>query len=215
MTGPTRRQITLLPEIVTEPLGEHYRRRAEAYGFVRHALEQAFGADALGRMCGMRAEGPTEEPLSEELDHIEQLFRGAHASVRRAVGLPIEDARAASLFDGWARSARRDPDFSVDVRMMVPIFYDRDRHKLKVWAILGWAEHEAIITYARLPRVRRVLDSYGRDMTGEVDVVAGARMVSLALPVFVETYVQRPLDREEMQQLCNTHKTRRAILAAL
>ena len=63
-------------------------------------------------------------------------FHPSNASLDRAV------------LAAWLESLPKDPDLGKDIRMMVPIFYDIDRHKTKVWAVLGIASKPLNVSYA-------------------------------------------------------------------
>jgi len=43
------------------------------------------------------------------------------------------------VYESWREALAEDPDLGVDVRMMVPVFYDVQREKMKVWAVLDYA----------------------------------------------------------------------------
>ena len=98
--------------------------------------------------------------------------------------------------------------------MMVPIFYDVEREKTKVWAVLGWEERPLWISYATPPLVH-VKDKNGRAADKEVDIMFSGQYVLAAYPVSAEVYVSRLLNREEFQKHCDQYGTREEILAKL
>jgi hypothetical protein len=93
--------------------------------------------------------------------------------------------------------------------MMVPVFYDLGRKKIKVWAFLGWRSVSVAVAYHERPRVLLV------------DPAPGPRVefcgdqYELATPVLAEVYVERLLNRDEFRAHCDRHRTRSAILANL
>lgn len=157
--------IVVLPDLTVEPLPTHYLRRAQAYAFVRTVLVDAFGPDALASLHRLTANGPVAASLEAELAQMESLFRGAFAVSCRELGLPPAElaggavaAADAREFEAWAKALERDPDLAADARMMVPVFYDLQRRKTKVWVFLGWSLRDVEVSFRARPSVR-VLDA--------------------------------------------------------
>src|SRR5262249_14115398 len=140
--GAGREPVTIVirPELSAEPLTTCYARRGAAYRFVRSVLEDTFGAEALDGLHRQTPDGPVPAPLAAELDTMEALFAGAAAAVAHDLGMaapiatpvpaygagPARDPAAdRATFLRWASSASADPDLARDVRMMVPVFFDR------------------------------------------------------------------------------------------
>jgi hypothetical protein len=230
--GPSRRPLYVRPDLSAEPLVTFYLRRALSYRFVRTVLEGAFGAGALDGLRRLTPDGPVSASLAEELAEVEGLFRGAARAVGRQLGLPLESGGEGdeAAFLRWGRDLARDADLGRDARMMAPVFHDRGRGKTKVWAFLGWASEELVVSYATPPRV---LSCQRQEPTGRLEVprrkfrappadeneAPAVEFVSayhdLPTPVLVEVYVSRVLDREEFRAHCDRHQTRAAILRAL
>ncbi|WP_437738381.1 hypothetical protein [Sorangium sp. So ce1335] len=234
--------VDVLPELAAEPTASYFLRRALGYRFVRRALEGAFGADALARIERLTPDGPVGLPLSEELARMEGLFFGAAAAVAADLGMPLDEAmdpafraacaavgvlpdRDGALGSGRGRehdaqafrrwSALEDRDVGRDVRAMVPVFYDRERRKTKAWVFLGWSAQRVLVSFQQPPAVR-VLAPDGREASpSEVEVRFGVLAHDLAYPVMAEIFVDRLLDRDELRALCDRHRTRSAIVAAL
>ncbi|WP_437321814.1 hypothetical protein [Sorangium sp. So ce385] len=237
-----RVEIDVLPELAAEPTVSYFLRRSLGYRFVRKALEGAFGADALARLERLTPEGPVELPLSEELARIEGLLFGAAAATASDLGMSLDEAmdpafRAAcalvgllpdqdgALGSGRGREhdveafrrfrAQDDPDLGRDARMMVPVVYDRERRKTKVWVFLGWSAERVLVSFQQPPLVR-VFAPDGREASPpEVEVRYGALTHDVPYPVVAELYVDRLLDRDELRALCDRRRGRRAIVAAL
>ena len=139
---PPRKEIYVRPRLSIEPPSEFYGQRTIAYNFVRQVLVDTFGPDGLKKMRRMTPHGPVELPLEGELGQMVALFRGAHACVNRQLALPSSDvlpqlhdlSAATSTFQDWASGLDDDRDLGRDPRMMVPIFYDVERKKIKC----GW-----------------------------------------------------------------------------
>ena len=220
--GPPRQEIYVCPQLSLEPLAEFYGRRAVAYGFIRDVLGDAFGADGLRKMRRLTPYGSVVLPLEDELGQMIALFRGAHACVNRQLALPPSDVLpelpdlggAISTFQDWASELDKDPDLGRDTRMMVPVFYDVQREKLKVWVVLGWANRPLRISYVTPPTVQ-VSDENGRPADKDVEVKFSDQYALVAYPVSAEVYVSRLLNREEFQKHCDRHGTSEEILANL
>ncbi|XXT25341.1 hypothetical protein WME94_27815 [Sorangium sp. So ce429] len=234
--------IDVLPELSAEPTVSYFLRRALGYRFVRRTLEGTFGEEALARIKRLTPEGPVELPLSDELAQVEGLFFGAAAAVASDLGMSLDEAmdpafrdacavvdvlpdQDGSLGSGRGREhdaqafrrwiARDDRDVGRDARMMVPVFHDLDRQQTKAWVFLGWSAQRVLVSF-RSPPVVRVFAPDGREASPpEVDVRFGALTHDLAYPVMAEIHVDRLLDRDELRALCDEHRTRSAILAAL
>jgi len=110
---------------------------------------------------------------------------------------------------------RDDPDLAADARMMVPLFFDVERRKTKVWVFLGWASGPLAVSFARVPEAT-VLDHSGRRVErGGPQIEFTNAEYHLAYPVSAEVYTERLLDRSEFRELCNRYRTRSAILNQL
>jgi hypothetical protein len=217
--GPRQRPILVRPDLTIEPLPTIYARRAAAYRFVRSVLEEAFGADALQRMQRLTPDGVSTSCLAEELARIEELFTfaAATASVELGMGPSGGGDDAVRRFAEWRRKLGSDPDVSRDARMMVPVFFDVQRRKTKVWALLGWRVTAVDVAYRVPPTVERIEALAGdRRPVGEPPpVLFSGDRYEFAVPVMAEVHVSRLLDRDEFRRHCDRHRTRDAILANL
>ncbi|MGL4553208.1 MAG: hypothetical protein ACRC33_18745 [Gemmataceae bacterium] len=212
--GPRRPPIWVGPGLSVEPLPTLYARRADCYRFVRSVLEGTFGADALGRMRLISPEGADAGGLAEGLDRVERLFAGASAAAARDLGMPHDD-QAARGFSDWRADAGSDPDVSGDARAMVPVFYDVQRKKMKVWALLGWRTTGVQADYRVPPAVLAVEPLAGEPPGDPPPVLFRADWYEFAVPVTAEVYVTRLLGRDAFRRHCDRHRTRDAILANL
>jgi hypothetical protein len=155
--------------------------------------------------------------LGTELESMRALFSGASAATARQLGMPSDAKPGAdeAAFHTWARDADKDADVSRDARMMVPVFYDINRKKTKVWAFLGWSNRPVIIGFAKPPTHEVFQNGRKLDAKNSPEVVFTASYQSLAYPITAEVYVDKLLDRDEFRKLCDTYKTRAAILGQL
>ena len=153
--------VDVYPGLTVEPLPEVYRRRAAAYRFVKGVLDEAFGADAVAGFRRLTPDSPTSASLTDELAAAERLFEGAYRVACREIGHPegpapadLDPDDAVACFRAWAAGGTAaDPDLGRDGRMMVPVFFDAGRGRVKVWTVLGWERRPLKVEYARYPRV--------------------------------------------------------------
>jgi hypothetical protein len=235
--GPLRPTVWIGPGLTVEPLATLYRRRAASYQFVRGVLEEAFGAEALAGLHGLTPAGPREPSLTEELRAMELLFAGAYFTAAGELGMEREVAEMSlgpseqgiGHLRRWAAEVGKDADLAGDARMMVPVFYDLQRRRSKVWAFLGWQTTALQVNYVKSPRVlgcERVggPGGPGRKHGIPTEPIPPAELPQvrftsdrheLATPVVAEVYVERLLNRDEFRRHCDRHKTRDAILANL
>lgn len=214
--------ILIAPALSAEPLPTFYLRRALSYRFVREVLEDCLGPGQIQGLHRLTQAGPVQASLGDELAEIEALFFGAHVAVSRELGLRPDPAcggasaarSAAVRFAAWTRRLASDPDLGQDVRAMVPVFYDIQRGKTKVWLFLGWSRRPATVSFAQPPRVT-VLDSRGRPARQHPRISWATLFAELDYPVTAEVYVDRVLNRDEFRRLCDRCGSRREILREL
>jgi hypothetical protein len=214
--------IDIAPALSAEPLVAFYLRRALGYRYIRSVLEETFGSQELERLHRLTEAGPAQMSLAEELLRIETLFLGAHVIVSRELGLApgtvtgsdTSTSEAAERFVTWARELDSDPDVNLDLRAMVPVFYDVGRRKTKVWAFLGWSRRPITVSFARPPQAT-IQDLNGRLLRDHPPIRWGALHADLQYPVTAELYVDRILDRDEFRKVCDSCGTRSEILRRL
>jgi hypothetical protein len=214
--------IDIAPALSAEPLVTFYLRRALGYRYVRSVLEEAFGPGELERLHRLTEVGPVPRCLAEELSEIETLFLGAHVSVSRELGLGPDTAagsdsstgKAAEYFAAWASKLELDPDVGQDLRVMVPVFYDVERRRTKVWVFLGWSHRPITVSFARPPEAA-VRDRKGVPLRDPPRIRWGGLFAMLPYPVTAEVYVDRILARDEFRSLCSSCGTRSEILRRL
>jgi hypothetical protein len=198
-------RLRVRPSLTVEPMLTYYQRRADGYDFVRGVLESSFGRDGVRSIRRITTTGPAEASLDQELLETASLFRGAAAVSAEELGLARADEATVRHFRAWAKSP--DPDLSADIRTMVPVFYDRDRDKTKVWAVLGWSTRRLEADFATAPDARV--------LQGHVHLDLEAETHPIAYPVLAETWVSRLMDGDEFRAHCDQFQTRSEILRHL
>src|SRR5207249_528916 len=103
-------------------------------------------------------QGPCDQGLADELRAVESLFQGAYLTADEELGSdpgPTTEAAEgdAARFAAWAGSLGADADLARDCRMMVPVFFDVQRRRTKVWAFLGWDRVSLQVQFHRPPGV--------------------------------------------------------------
>jgi hypothetical protein len=159
--------------------------------------------------------------LAAELTQIESVFFGAHVKVSQELGLApdttassIAECDALDQFESWVRDRCYDADLNMDLRAMVPVFYDVERRKTKVWAFLGWTDRPITISFAQRPKATvRNLD--GTPLGYPFEIRWGFLYEHLQYPVTAELYVDKVLDRDEFRKLCDSCVTRSEIVRFL
>ena len=151
------------------------------------------------------------------------MFYGAHATVCRQIGiepqtstlLPVAGSTAQAAFAAWTKRIDEDADVGQDARTMVPVFYDLQRRKTKVWVMLGWVSREVQVDFAKTPPVE-VLDAAGKAVTDDrVKVNFYSASYREAYPVMAEVYVSKVLEHDEFRRHCDRYQTCTQILANL
>ena len=153
--------LVVRPSLTLEPLGEHYRRRAESYRYVREKLVAILGEDVLLNRNRQTLRGATGMPLLDEIFFMEQLFAGASAIVQDELGItPCVEERerrtamaARAVARSWISTHRSDTDLAEDVRMMVPLFKDIGKDEFHVLAVVGYELSNLKVSFEKPPDV--------------------------------------------------------------
>jgi len=216
--------IKIYPELTVEPIATYYLRLGNSYSFIRNVLQQYFSDTALAQSYRPMPDGESEsqQNLLDELKAVESLMYGLFLLTAEEIGLiaeeglvsrkpeqMIEDKEKAAA---WIKAFKEDSDLFVDNRMMVPVFYDIQRKKTKVWVVLGYSVKPLVIRYEKQPAFT-VVDSKGKESKKKVEFHKENKKI--AYPVSAEVYTDKILNREEFRSLCDSLKTQDAILKAI
>ena len=213
--------IYVSPKLTVEPLATSYRRRALGYRFLHDSLDELLGEGALQPLNRVKADGTAPVPLAEELTQVEALFWGAYLASMQELGLPASMEPASTRsglteesclqhFRSWQRRVTDDQDLSQDSRMLVPVFFDKARKQMQVWAFLGWRETWIEASFVSNPKVE-VLEARRTNPK----LKFGSSTFCANHPVMAEVYVSELMDREEFRAHCDKHRTEEAILKHL
>ena len=129
--------IEIYPALSVEPLITSYIRRAMSYNFIRKVLIDFFGEEYIRKTYRLTSEGKVTENLLDELIYMESLFYGTALISSQEIGHDMElsddykchikKEDAQKIAEEWIETFHEDKDISCDMRMMVPLFYDREK----------------------------------------------------------------------------------------
>jgi hypothetical protein len=218
-------RINVDPQLSAEPVATSYLRRAMSYRFVRTVLAEHFGEASLKQLYRQTATGPVAMNLDDELRQVEGLFLGAYVTTTRQLGMVEQNTDTAGsgagadadsqAFLNWSANLHRDPDLSTDIRMMVPLYYDPQLKKTKVWAFLGWTTKQIYVSFEVTPGVV-VVDAAGNPVPERrLEISYSSAGHSIATPVFQELFVSKLMNRDEFRKHCDAYGSRTAILKNL
>lgn len=219
-----RQELKIAPDLRLEPALTYYLRTARAYDFLARFLDHAIGADTLKQLRGLREGGARELDLWTELNDIRDRFYGFYLLGCEDIGMLPETERESSTLDplrarelaaAWlAGDWRADPDLARDTRVAVPICHDPARNITRLWVTLGVRQARLNASFGRGPRVRP------QDGAGEWATLPSHQLRAshylIAVDEFAEIELKgaRVLTRDELRAICDTHKTKAAIIKA-
>lgn len=216
--------IKIHPELTIEPIATYYLRLGNSYGFIRDVIQEYFSDSTLIQSHRLLSDGKSKskENLLDELKSIESLMYGLFSVTAEEIGLSvvstlldrpavqvIEDKKIAQE---WIKSLAKDKDLYADNRVMVPVFYDVQRKKTKVWVVLGYSVKPLNISFEKNPSYT-VIDKKGKKVKKKVEFQKTKK--HLIYPVSAEVYTNKILNREEFRTLCDSLKTQKEILHAI
>jgi hypothetical protein len=213
----------IVPRLRLEPCPTYYLRTARAYSFLASFLESSVGVPALKRLHGLKQDGERSQDLYDELGSMRDLFYGFYLVSAEDIGMkphllngePIDRVRCIKAAEQWLAQPLSDPDLAVDTRVAVPIYFDRPRTKTRLWTTLGVRLAKIEASYARSPSIK-TKEGAGEWRKPEARTL-GTSEYLIAVDQFseVETNCVCVPTREELRSICDLHKTKDAILAAL
>lgn len=223
--APPPRLQSIAPRLRIEPCPSFYLRTARSYSFLQTFLLASLGEEALKQMHGLRKEGDRPVDLLTELAAQRDLFYGLYLVSCDDIGHPSalkseehpDPERCYEAALAWLNQVaeRADPDLAQDTRVAVPIYVDRFRKTTRLWVTLGVRLTRLESSYARPPRIKPA------NGTGDWEVVEGHLLKGsdylIAVDEFAEVEISTltPPTRNELREICDTHKTKEKIIQAL
>jgi hypothetical protein len=108
-----------------------------------------------------------------------------------------------------------EPDLAEDTRVAVPIYVDPIQGTMRLWATLGVRLTKLDARFVRAPRLK---PAEGEGDWKEVEgwkLHAASHLIAVDEFAEVEVPTLSPPNREELRKLCDQHKTKEKIVAAL
>lgn len=203
-------EFLVAPRVSVEPVPTYYERVAAAYGFLSEQLVEHLGPAVIDTVP-VAFGGPS---IRNALLYMELLFAGAAAASRRELAQPAafesrHDA-AVAVFRSWQADSVRDPDLSVDLRVAVPVYLDRQRQTVRLCVTLGVETRSLDIEFVEPPRY-----AVHGPSSDDTNVETVGRRVTILAPITIECDAYEPPSRAEVRALCELHKTPAAIADAL
>ncbi len=215
--------LQIKPRLRVEPCPTYFLRMARSYDFLLNFLAATVGEDGLAALHGLKEGGERNKTLLDELRFIRGFFYGLHLLSAEDIGMapdlnpgePVDRPACEAIATAWLASYVEDSDMKVDTRVSVPIYFDLDRRRTRLWATIGVRLAKLSVSYARPPRIKPV---EGSSEWQEVDpfILHGEEYL-IAVDDFAEIEIAglQPLTRQELREVCHRYKTRPEILEAL
>ncbi|MCA8910950.1 MAG: hypothetical protein KDB82_04555 [Planctomycetes bacterium] len=215
---------SLSPRLRLEPNPTYYLRIARSYAFLQTYLMTV--VENLNSMPGLRADGPRDFPLGDELENMRQLFYGLYFVSCDDIGLKpelLKDENADPVYHRvlaakWLEDWQHDPDLAVDTRVGVPV-YRMPGEYTRFWCTVGVRPIKLRASYVTSPSWRPTpkpdatpadweeIESY--NLTPETWVILGDDFVE------VQRKGDATLTRKQLREVCDQHQTKQEIAAAL
>jgi hypothetical protein len=208
------------PRLRVEPCPTYLLRTARAYAFLDTFLEAAVGQYALQSLHGLTDGGERKPDLRRELHAMRDLFYGLYLISTEDIGMhptfvagePVEQERCYRLAADWLAKAFQDDDLKVDTRVMVPVFIDRGREVVRLWATLGVRLVKLEASYVRPPSVKPVKGPGDWQPVGFHKLRASDYLIPVDEFAEIEVPGLRVLSREQWRAVCDRGNTREGIL---
>ncbi len=214
--------VEVYPDLSCGPVASYYLRLGKAYTFVKTVIRKCFTKTDLMQARRLMPYTRSQKPLLTEMQEMESLMYGLFLITAGEIGLKVTKEmtnrkpevlkRDKETAQKWIAGIKEDIDLARDNRMMVPVFYDVQRRKTKVWAVLGYAVRPVTISYKKEPTF--VLTNTKREkINRKVKFKSQDRFI--IYPVSAEVYTNKILNRKEFQELCDKYKNQKSIIKAI
>jgi len=223
--GPSipKRPERLAPRFRIEPCPSLYLRTARAYAFLQQFLRAAISTESLSRLHGFKEGGLREMTLGGELEAIRLRFYGFYLIACEDIGMapeflqgePINQTEAKQAALKWLNRAPSNVDLACDTRVAVPIYYNTQTNKVRLWVILGVRLAKLNAEYARPPMIRPLNSDQPWEKAKRTELVIAHYMIPVEDFAEIEIDAGRIPNRAELRAICDTHKTKEEIIEAL
>jgi len=221
--APPRELEDVRPRLRVEPCPSYFVRTARSYAFLHNFLAATLSEGTLKSIHGLRQAGPQQEDLASELAAQRDRFYGLYLISCEDIGHKpalkngeVADAEACyKAAEEWLAKIADDPDLAEDTRVAVPIHVDPFKKNMRLWVTIGVRLTKLEAQFVRAPRLKPA------EGEGEWKEVEGWKLHPadhvIAVDEFAEVEVPTlsPPNREELRKLCDEHKTKEKIVAAL
>ena len=213
---------SIQPRLRVEPSATYFLRTARAYRFVLNFLESALHPDDLQNLVGLREHGDRGQPLGEELLEIQKRFYGLYLVVCDDIGMvpqfaPQENVDQEDCYQTacqWLEQIKENPDLAKDTRVSIPVAYDLEKSRTRMWSTLGVRLAQFNVNYVTPPQVRILGEKSWQKV--ELHECKDKRYI-IAVDEWAELDCagRRSFTRAQFRKLCDKYQTRDAIIAAV
>lgn len=225
---------TISPDLHVEPMATYYLRTARGFRFLLNSLELILGKSSLEGIVVRDGES-----LLIALDNMAKLYYGLYLQVCDDIGMKAEflpeempDAQilqAKHQTEKWLADYEKESFCEKDVRYIVPALTNLSRTQVRYWMVVGVKLLKIRADYVKRPQVQ-ILDMETEEVVQQIPTDTESGRIAdthlqykfapeeyfLPIEVFGEaTGSAEPLTREEFRKLCDKHKERDQIIAAI
>ena len=189
--SPKKIEIDITPQFSAEPLPTNYLWVARGYRFLKFAVEELLGEDALTKIKRLKEGGSKSEiSLAKETDQIVGLLYGIHGAVCDELGIEsgltdgevtTEDlGKYKSHAKEWLADIRTDEDLQRDRRVIVPLHSRPGECGMETvnWAVIGVEAKQVRVKWEKPPIVK-IFDSENIPHMVEIDNNSGNGVISV------------------------------------
>ena len=211
------------PRLRVEPCPSYFLRTARSYAFLHGFLTASLGEETLRQLHGLRQGGQREQDLAGELTAMRDLFYGLYLVSCEDIGHKptLKDGEVANpdqCYDAalaWLEKLSGDGDLAQDTRVAVPIYVDPRQRKMRLWVTLGVRLTQLDARFVRPPRLQPATGDGDWKQVESWKLHDAEYLIAVDEFAEVEVATLSPPNRDELRKLCDQHKTKPAILAAL
>lgn len=213
----------LSPRLRIEPNPTYFLRTARSYAFLETILTSTLGEPFLNNHKGLKKGGTRSLSLAKELKWMKQFFYGLHLLSCEDIGLKnsllkdeLKDKEACEkTAKEWLGQWTKDPDLSVDTRVVVPIAQDARTRRTRLWSTIGVRGVKLNAWYVTAPKWRSLKK---KEKWVELERYQLQRSDYIILTDdFAEYEIGGfiPPTREEFRRRCNRGQTKKEVLKEL